>query len=133
MLNGVSPKPLAVAPRVLIIDDDLAMAHAIRRVLRRVGYETALAHDGVLAGSLFRTFRPSLVTLDLSMPHMGGLDVLDFLQGLPPSQTFKILVISAESPFRIAKALSLGAHGAVMKPFANETLVHEVGRLLTPC
>lgn len=136
MPKGAHPSQRAATPRVLIIDDDLAMANAIRRVLRRMGCETAIAHDGHLAGALFRTFRPSLVTLDLSMPRMGGLDVLDFLQGLRPPQqpqAFKILVVSAASPFRIAQALSLGAHGAVMKPFVNETLVHEVDRLLMAC
>ncbi len=120
--------------RVLIAEDEPLMANAIQRVLKQAGYETVIAGDGFLAGSLLQTFRPSLMTLDLNMPCMNGLDVLDFLQGLrEPLRLLacRVLVVSAESPYRIAQALSLGAHGAVVKPFANDTLLHAVDRLLS--
>lgn len=107
------------------------MAFALRRVLSRAGYEIAIATDGSRVGTLLQTFRPSLLTLDLRMPDLDGLGVLDFLQRLGKrGPTCRVLVVSAESPFRIAKALSLGAHGALVKPFSNDALLHEVSRLL---
>jgi DNA-binding response OmpR family regulator len=130
--NPSKPAPQPTQ-RILIAEDDPLMAHAIKRVLRRAGYETAIAADGYLAGSLLHTFRPSLMTLDLRMPCLDGMDVLDFLQGLhEPLQRLacRVLVVSAESDYRIAQALSMGAHAAVSKPFTNDVLLHQVARLL---
>ena len=62
--------------RVLIVDDDDAMAKAIRRVLKRKGYETLIAPDGFSAGAMLGTFIPHVVTLDLSMPGISGREVL---------------------------------------------------------
>ena len=134
MRENDKPEPTAPPRRILIAEDDALMASAIKRVLSAAGYETAIAADGFMAGSLLHTFRPSLMTLDLRMPCLNGKDVLDFLQGLrEPLRLLacRVLVVSAESPYRIAQALSLGAHGAVVKPFANDVLLHEVDRLLT--
>jgi len=129
-----STPPRPQSRRVLIAEDDPLMANAIQRVLKQAGHETVIVGDGFLAGSLLQTFRPSLMTLDLNMPCMNGLNVLDFLQGLrEPLRLLacRVLVVSAESHFRIAQALSLGAHGAVVKPFSNEVLTHAVDRLLS--
>ena len=49
---------------ILVVDDDVKMARAIKRVLTRNGYEVQLAHDGFQAGALLEPFKPSLLTLD---------------------------------------------------------------------
>ena len=115
--------------RVLIAEDDPSTACAIKRVLSSAGYETTVAGDGFLAGSLLLTFRPSVMTLDLGMPCLDGLDVLDFLQRLREPlrmSACRVLVVSAASPYRVAQALSMGAHDAMRKPFVDDVLLHQV-------
>lgn len=121
--------PQVEARRVLIVDDEPGMANAIGRVLIGAKFETMIASDGFVAGSLLHTFKPGLMTLDLRMPHLDGLGVLDRLREAPPPFPLKVLVISADSPARLDTARARGAHGVLAKPFANEDLLAAVNRL----
>lgn len=116
--------------RVLVVDDEPAMALAIQRVLARAGFETAIANDGFLAGSLLYTFRPDLLTLDIRMPGIDGFAVLRFLREAPLPTPLKVLVVSGDSAERLEQALALGAHGALCKPFDNEALLAAARELL---
>jgi len=114
------------ARRVLIVDDDQATAHAIQRVLRRAGFETEVAFDGFSAGVLAESFAPEVMTLDLRMPGLGGLEVLGFVRSHPHLQAIKILVVSGLPPAQLAEALAGGADEAMEKPFDNAALVEKV-------
>jgi excisionase family DNA binding protein len=127
------PEPDArhdASKRVLVVDDEAPMARAIRRVLKRAGYETVIASDGFLAGSLLHTFKPRLMTLDLRMPGIDGFGVLRFLRETLPLPSLRILVISGDSEAHLRQALAQGAHGVLPKPFTNEQLLDTVQRLL---
>lgn len=124
-MPGVS-KPQTSVKRVLITDDEPAMAHAIQRVLRLAGFETAMASNGFEAGSLLYTFQPGLMTLDLRMLGLDGIEVLRFLQKAYLPSPVKILVVSADMDERLAEAMRLGAHGILKKPFTNEELLQAV-------
>ncbi len=118
------------AQRVLIVDDEPSMARAIERVVRQAGFEAALAHDGFTAGSLLHTFRPALMILDLRMPGINGLGVIKFMRGKCQIPTdCKILVLSGDTADQLEYAVSIGADGAMAKPFDNEALLAEVRRL----
>ena len=124
------PDELVEAPkRILIAEDEPSMARAIKRVLARAGFETVIASDGFWTGSLLYTFKPDVITLDLRMPGLDGLDVLRFLKQVTLPFKFKVLVVSAETQDRINQALALGAHGAISKPFENADLLHAVRHL----
>src|SRR5690242_19394864 len=123
----LEPDELVEAPkRILIAEDEPSMARAITRVLAHAGFETAIANDGFWTGSLLYTFKPDLITLDLRMPGLDGLDVLHFLRRTKFPFKFKVLVVSAETQDRIDQALALGAHGALTKPFDNADLLNAV-------
>lgn len=115
--------------RILVVEDDANMARAIQRVLRHDGYETAIAADGFQAGLLLHTFQPGLMTLDLRMPALGGLEVLRVLRETPLPFNCKVLIISGETPARLQEALAHGADGVLTKPFANRDLLAAVRRL----
>lgn len=119
----------ALPRRVLIADDDMAMAHAIERVLRGGGFETAIASNGFEAGAMLPTFKPGVLTLDLRMPGMDGLDVLRFLQKASPVASLKTLVVSADTEARLQQALTLGADSVIRKPFTNDELLAAVERM----
>ena len=121
--------PSAPARRVLIADDEPAMAHAIERVLLRAGFETAVAANGFEAGAMLPTFKPGVMTLDLRMPGVDGLDVLRFLRRTELPAPVKVLVVSADTEARLREALALGAHGVVRKPFTNDELLAAVEQM----
>lgn len=124
------PDELSDMPkRILIAEDEPAMARAIQRVLSRAGYETVIASDGFWTGSLLYTFKPDLVTLDLRMPGLDGLDVLRFLRQTRLPFKLKILVVSADTRDRLEQALALGAHSALSKPFQNSELLDAIRHL----
>lgn len=130
--HGIPEKPNdARMNRILIVDDELSMARAIERTLRRQGYETQIASDGFQAGSMLHTFMPGLMTLDLRMSGLDGFGVLQFLRETNQLGVFKVLVISGESGSRLQQALDQGAHAILAKPFANAQLVAAVQKLLT--
>ncbi|MBI3729908.1 MAG: response regulator [Burkholderiales bacterium] len=116
--------------RVLIADDEPAMASAIERVLRNADFETAIANNGFEAGAMLPIFKPGILTLDLRMPGVDGLDVLRYIQKEQFPALFKTLVISADTEIRLAEALALGAHRVVRKPFINDQLVNVIEKML---
>lgn len=109
--------------RVLIVDDEPALARAIQRVLRSNGYVTDIAGDGFQGGTKLMKDRPSLMTLDLSMAGLSGYDVIKFVRETPEIATTKILVISALGNEALQQALDMGANAALSKPFDNDQLL----------
>lgn len=116
--------------RILIVDDDPAMAAGVQRVLKRAGYETKIAPNGFQAGAMLGYFKPELVVLDLRMPGIGGLDVLWFIRERPETLGVKVMILSAQPQEEIQSAINAGADDGIQKPFINEHLVDVVRRLL---
>ena len=134
MLEHNMPIPNALEDnqdRVLIVDDEPAMAAAIARVLKRSGKEVDTALDGFSAGSKLQTFRPALITLDLKMPGVNGFDVLHFVKSDANVHPVKVLIISAEPAKDLHRAHNYGADAILAKPFDNEELVATVNHLLS--
>lgn len=115
--------------RILIIDDDVAMASAIERVFKRDGFDVAVANSGFDAGNKLASFQPALVTLDLSMPGMDGFEVLKRIREQFGS-SIKVLVLSALNDVGLQKAMTTGADKTMNKPFDNEILLNEAINLL---
>ncbi len=115
--------------RVLIVDDELPMANAIQRVLKRNQIDTAIALDGFQAGTLIPIFSPTIVTLDLNMPSMDGFEVIKFIKNNESLHKIKILIISALEKQTLKKAIQLGADDFLQKPFENDLLLEKITRL----
>jgi len=126
------PVPQDFLPKnktTLIVDDDANMARAIRRVLKKGGFECDIATNGFLAGSKLMEHKPTLMTLDLTMPGLDGFELLRHLRGEEKFNNLKILVISALAQDRLNEALVLGANAVLSKPFENEELLTLVNEL----
>jgi two-component system, OmpR family, KDP operon response regulator KdpE len=110
---GWSPQSSAVA-RVLVVDDDRAILRTMDVNLRARGYEVLLATDGRQALALAARRRPDVVVLDLGLPDLDGVEVIDGLRGWT---SVPIIVLSARSaePEKVA-ALDAGANDYVTKP-----------------
>jgi CheY-like chemotaxis protein len=116
-------------PKVLVVEDDKRMAQSIKRVLARRGFQTMMALEGFLAGALATTFKPAVMTLDLKMPGLGGLEVLKGIRHNPDLGGIKILVVSAMPQEQLEEALAAGADDVLEKPFKNADLVAKVAKL----
>jgi len=118
------------APRVLVVDDEPLYRRALRRLLQLQGYLVEEAHDGFQAGLQLALFRPQLVTLDLSMPGLDGLAVLEYINEQQAFATVPVVVISGLSDDVLLKASQLGAAAVFAKPFDNQHLLETLQRLL---
>ncbi len=109
---------------VLVVDDDIQIARALRINLSARGYRVAVAHDGAEALRAAAKARPDLVVLDLGLPDMDGLSVI---AGLRMWTATPILVLSArtEAATKIA-ALDAGADDYITKPFGMDELLARI-------
>lgn len=122
-------KPETAKQRILIIEDDDNMAKSIARGLSRAGYEVDRAATGVEAGIKLATFKPELVTLDLNMPGMSGLEVLAVMKAKSEYAGIKVLLVSAAGKADLILATDSGADAVLEKPFKNEDLLKSVAGL----
>ncbi len=111
--------------RLLIVDDSNMIRTRISRVVQSGGLKNVavvgLAKNGLEAVRIAKVARPNVVTMDLTMPEMDGIECITALLKLDP--TINILVVSALSDKSTAiAALKLGARGFVSKPFTDEEL-----------
>ncbi|WP_108650444.1 response regulator [Dongshaea marina] len=115
-------------PRVLIVDDEPEVTHAIGRLLHRHKFECREVNDGFSAGVALGEFKPQLVTLDLGMPDMDGFAVLKQIRSV--SEHIRILVISALAEEKLQQALEHGADAIIAKPFESDELLEQITQLL---
>ncbi len=111
--------------RLLIVDDSNMIRTRISRVVQNGGLKgvvlAGLAKNGREALLLARATRPEVVTMDLTMPEMDGIECIQQMLKFDPH--INILVVSALSDKSTAiEALKLGARGFVAKPFTDEEL-----------
>jgi two-component system KDP operon response regulator KdpE len=110
-----------VQTRVLVVDDDPAIARALRINLAAQGYHVTLAGDGAAALRAAADRHPDVVVLDLGLPDLDGADVIAGIRGWSP---VPIIVLSArtDSGEKVA-ALDAGADDYVTKPFGMDELL----------
>src|SRR3977135_1274015 len=114
--------------RVLVVDDDPALAEMLGIVLRSEGFLPSFVADGERALAAFRDSRPDIVLLDLMLPGMSGIDVARAIRaesGVP------IVMLTAKSDtVDVVLGLESGADDYVVKPFKPKELVARMrGRL----
>jgi two-component system response regulator MtrA len=110
--------------RVLVVDDDPALAEMLTIVLRGEGFDTAVVSDGTRALPAVRDLRPDVVLLDLMLPGMNGIDVCRAIRsesGVP------IVMLTAKTDtVDIVLGLESGADDYVVKPFKPKELVARI-------
>ena len=111
-------------PRILVVDDDAALAEMLTIVLRGEGFEPFVVGDGTQALTAVREIRPDLVLLDLMLPGMNGIDVCRVLRadsGVP------IVMLTAKTDtVDVVLGLESGADDYIMKPFKPKELVARI-------
>lgn len=127
-----APQPPATGnERILVVDDEPDIVALVAYNLVKAGFRVSTATNGGDALRLAQQERPALIVLDLMLPGMSGLEVLEQLRADEASQDIAVLLLTArrEEADRI-KGLSSGADDYLTKPFSAQELVLRVRNIL---
>ena len=105
--------------KVLVVDDTIVYRKAVSDVLQEIpGVDVVgVAHNGKIALSKIRTLKPDLLTLDIEMPEMNGIEVLEHLRREAPNvSAIMVSTLTSEGGHMTMKALELGAYDFLLKP-----------------
>ena len=117
-----------LSPTVLMIEDHDDTACLVRFILEREGFVVKHAPDGNNAKRLTETSAPpDLVLLDISLPSLSGLEILQTIRTTPEWQWVPVIMLTADTrPLMMAKATDLGATEYLKKPFSPERLLRAI-------
>lgn len=110
--------------KVLVVDDTIVYRKAVSDILAEMpGVEVVgVAHNGKIAVSKIQTLKPDLLTLDIEMPEMNGIEVLQHLQQHAPQvSAIMVSTLTSEGGDMTMRALELGAYDFILKPSATNT------------
>ena len=107
--------------RVLVVEDEPALARALAITLRAHRYEVATAHDGTSGLAAAADWHPDLIVLDLGLPDLDGMDVLHAIRGW--SATPVVVLSARQTSDDKVDALDAGADDYVPKPFSMDELL----------
>jgi CheY-like chemotaxis protein len=118
-------------PHILVVDDNLTIRNLVATILGEQGMEVAAASDGREALAYLERRRPDLMLLDLSMPHIDGLEVLRRIREHPTLRDLRIVMLTAAASTPRFKEVNVyQPDGYVEKPFRINDLVDQVKRAL---
>ncbi len=113
-----------MSAKILIVDDEQSILNLVTAYLRPEGYEVETAVNGRFALSLFRSFQPDLVVLDIMLPGMDGLELLAQLRR--ESDVYVILLTAKNEETDKLVGLAVGADDYLTKPFSPRELVARI-------
>jgi DNA-binding response OmpR family regulator len=117
--------------KVLIVDDEPNIVMSLEFLMKKAGFEVAVATDGEEALAQVAKLSPDLVLLDVMMPKKSGYEVCEALRADPARAGMKIVMLTAKGrETEVAKGMALGADAYVTKPFSTKDLVAQVTSLL---
>ncbi len=118
-------------PRVLVVDDSPLIRAILMASLEDQGYDVVEAEDGLEALQVCAVDPPDVVLLDVVMPGMSGLDVLDRLQGAPELLHIPVVCLTGRSDVSdVVEAMRRGAHDYLRKPFETNELLARLSSAL---
>lgn len=116
--------------KLMVVDDSMIIREKIALILENEEFElVGTAQNGLEAIEQYRELRPTVMTLDITMPLMDGLETIEAIMSIDDS--VRILVISALSDkATLIQAMKLGAHGFLCKPFNDMDLAEALEELV---
>jgi two-component system, OmpR family, alkaline phosphatase synthesis response regulator PhoP len=113
---------------ILVIDDEDSILNVVEAYLKNDGNTIHLAHDGVQGLAAFRRYNPDLVILDIMLPEMDGIEVLQQIRR--ESDVYVMLLTAKSEEFDRVLGLTVGADDYLTKPFSPRELVARVKVML---
>lgn len=116
--------------KILIVDDAAFMSMMIKDILTKNGYEVvAEAANGVEAVELYKSHQPDLVTMDITMPEMDGIEAVKQIKAVNPAA--KVIMCSAMGQqSMVMDAIKAGANDFIVKPFQADRVLEAVKKIV---
>ena len=116
--------------KIMVVDDAGFMRMTIKNHLSKAGYTTFVeGEDGAQAVELYKTEKPDLVIMDITMPNMNGIEALrSITQSDSGAKVIMCSAMGQES--MVMEAITLGALDFIVKPFKQERIVQTVSKVL---
>lgn len=116
--------------RVLIVDDHEEIRAVLREMLALEDLDVVEAENGETALAIARDQSPGVILLDLSMPGMNGIEVLEKLKADPATAEARVVVLTGHGEIECQEAVAAGADECFQKPFQALILLELIERLL---
>ena len=116
--------------RVLIVDDAAFMRMMIKDILEKNGFEVVgEASNGLKGVELYKTEKPDIVTMDITMPEMDGIEAVKAIKAFDP--TAKVIMCSAMGQqTMVMDAIRAGARDFIVKPFQSDRVLEAIKKVL---
>ncbi len=116
--------------RILIVDDSKTSRKFLKNMLIGAGFEVvAEAVDGIDGVEKYKEFKPDIVTMDITMPKLDGIDAVTEIMRIDPDAKI-IMVTAAGQKNNVVEALKRGAIDFVQKPFDAEVIVEVIKKAM---
>jgi two-component system chemotaxis response regulator CheY len=117
--------------KIMLVDDTKFMRMMLANILKPKGYEIiAEAEDGLDAVDKYKQHKPDLVTMDIVMPHMDGIEAVKNIVA-SDSGAKVIMVTAVGQDSKVKEAIEAGARGYIVKPFQAPQVIEEVEKILS--
>lgn len=117
--------------KILIVDDEPNIVISLEFLMKKEGFDVAVATDGEEALEKVASFDPDLLLLDVMMPKKSGFEVCESLRSNPNHGGLLIVMLTAKGrDTEVAKGLAIGADAYITKPFSTKELVEKVKSML---
>ncbi len=118
-----------MAKRILITDDALFMRVTLKKILTENGYEVVgEAANGQEAVDLFQSLKPDVVTMDITMPEMDGLEALKAIRAIDPAANVVMCTAMGQKNM-VVEAIQAGAKDFIVKPFQPERVLEAMAKV----
>ena len=116
--------------KILIVDDAAFMRMMIKNILTKNGYEICgEAENGQTAIELYKELKPDLITMDITMPEMNGIEVVKAIRAFDPGANI-IMCSAMGQQAMVMEAIQAGAKDFIVKPFQQDRILQAIGRVL---
>ena len=116
---------------ILVVDDSEDNVEIIRAMLRPSGYDTKIVHNGEEALQAARTDHPDLILLDVMMPGLSGIQVLEKLRETPQTSRIPVILVTARTQDEdVISGYQVGADYYITRPFTQKQLLYGIKLVL---
>ncbi len=119
-----------MAKKILIVDDAAFMRMMIKNIVTKQNYEVVgEAENGSMAIEMYKELKPNLVTMDITMPEMDGIEGVKGIKSIDPDANI-IMCSAMGQQSMVMEAIQAGAKDFIVKPFQEDRILQAIERVL---
>lgn len=120
-----------MSKKILIVDDAAFMRMMIKNIVAKAGFEVVgEAENGAVALELYKKHTPDLVTMDITMPEMDGIQAVKAIRGVDSNANI-IMCSAMGQQAMVMEAIQAGAKDFIVKPFQQDRILQAIERVLS--